>query len=1500
MAYLRNEKCVSVCKWEWILRVKKVAKFTKELLASMPNIDGFAGVEMCCDIDTLFTKKRPCNAINISEKPQGIHRIISVVAADLAFLISTIQVVMKECACTPVVFSYQRFSVTRTSKGGLQTITPYTPKASGKGFTTEVLAVVVMAKEQSNERQRSSGCLGVHKALKQRFKLLEKTNANWTHITAVMAEVAPVHAHGKAYLAWLRDTHFSFFGCAYTDMKVSTWKNPAGILDDDTYAPSELLAGVTQKKRKEVLGNSREIIFCKSSLKSPLHRYVPMDMIFIPLKKSVNQPHDYFVLVGLYTSPAYTVGTRYIPYISENISTVISRLGLGEGWHDGKWLHHMYDSLPRDEIFQSNIKTLTRIGEGVMAAKNNRNFGLIITHDSFGRYTNLLAMMPQQNFDTRVFDTLRKRIEDTLKKPTELINAAVDRYALAFVHYRVASETVSPQKVRAHILDHLKMWQDKIDALLSQDETLNDAYRAILPNGFSRAYEEVNSPETGVCDLRFIVDVCAHNHTRVNVWREDAGRWGIKIYTLNADLSLTEIISNLTNFGLRVSSESAYRIETSLHQNLWVHHLLATCAYDTCAVGNDVIANLTEALERRWSGRLDDSVANLALLSVNVTWRECLLMKCFLQYLKQLGFAYSLSSLTRIFTTYGSLIGKILHLFHVRHNGAESMSIQARIRLSSKKNDEICADLDALMDHEAERWLRGLGHVVMATVRTNFYKDYYQTSAGQHIALKVMSHTLPFLSEPRPFCEIFVYGDGYEGVHLRGGKVARGGIRWSDRSEDYRTEVYGLLKAQVVKNSVIVPVGSKGGFYVRRQVKSFADFDAYRTHAVACYKKFIRGLIGLTDNIVKSQSVPPCDIVCLDSVDSYLVVAADKGTATFSDYANEVALSEDYWLGDAFASGGAHGYDHKKLGITAKGAWVSVAHHLQKRGIDVEKDVFRVVGIGDMSGDVFGNGMLLSRKIALIGAFDHRHIFIDPDPNPEVSFHERQRLFAKGQSSWEEYNTKLISAGGGVFSRASKRIKLTPQMVRALNITDAPAEISADVLVKYILQAEVELLWFGGIGTFVCAGFETPDAVKDSANNAVRVFAKELRCKVIGEGANLGITQQGRIEFARCGGVLNTDSIDNSAGVNCSDYEVNIKILLGHEVRSGKITLKQRNALLAKMTDDVVSLVLKNNHEQNRLLSRTEREVTLHSSRVQLLIDHLESKKLIQSGRELANDFSLATITRPELSLIVAHAKNLWINHLLEKGFDHTPFVGFLERYFPPRLRKTYAKGIAAHPLAGNIVLTGVINTLINTMGLGFLVLLLKESGAPLHDCLLSWGMLQHEDENKDLIEDLNYSTVVQVACLYVLKKRNEHHACSIDDFHERYRLNLSHNVGVNDINALMIYYGLMIHQRFIMKGEVKTSTRMLQIIQSPGLQHIVQALIPEAAMSMAENSLLSHAMLELFDKVGAFCMGAHSVKNLEEWHVNDRGGREGLIELSTADRLVLARAYISHLDALK
>ncbi|USO01631.1 MAG: NAD-glutamate dehydrogenase [Alphaproteobacteria bacterium] len=1460
--------------------------FNKELLADMPSLGPYIDEDILDEINRLATQL--CNRwgfrVCVQNTPHDTRIIL--MAQESALLISTMHVVLEERKITPCVFSYARFCVPRTGKESDVYAISYNATADRKTFTTEVLAVFVFPQEFAFDAFVS--------ILKERLILLHEINSSLAHVTTLINDSVPIHSHGKRYLGWLLNGHFSFFGCAFTDKRATQGKDACGLLASGGYTLQSLLKGVSQKKRSDVLISQKEIVFAKSSCKSPVHRFLPMDLIFVPLVKNQDQPCEYLVIVGLYTSEAYTVGTRYIPYISDNISRVITRLGLGEGWHDGKWLHHMYDSFPRDEIFQSDITTLMHIGQGILEAKTNHNFGVIVTQDPFKRYTNIVILIPGPNFDTTLFEALSAYLAQKLSRRTELVNAAVYSYALAFAHYRVYTNDLARRDIQPEIMDFLTRWQDKILLLLQANPHNKADYQRILPRGYPTTYQVNNSPAEGVLDLDYVLGMNAgEKRCRVRIWRRDKRVWGIKVYTLHEGLLLTKIVSNLVNFGLEVSRESVYRIETIAGVDLWIHDLYASCASDTCAVGEVTARNLTDALERRWSGQLGDSVANLALLRLNVTWRECFLVTCFLQYMKQLGFAYAPESLARIITCHGSIMGRILDLFKAHHDSTLAHTLADRRTIGRLIFEEILVDLDGMRDSEAEQWLRGLVLVVWATVRTNFYRDFYQKSAGEHIALKISSEKLPFLQTPPPFCEIFVYSNSFEGVHVRGGKVSRGGIRWSDRGEDYRTEVYGLFKAQMVKNAVIVPVGAKGVFYVRAGRSDFARPDMYKTHGVCCYKSFVRALIDITDNSVDKKIVHPHGIVCFDDPDPYLVIAADKGTAAFSDYANDISRKQGFWLGDAFASGGKNGYEHKKLGITAKGAWVSVSHHLKTLGIDEQTDALSVVGVGDMSGDVFGNGMLISPRIALVAAFDHRHIFLDPKPDLKRSYAERARLFSLKQSSWEDYNANTLSKGGGIFSRDSKHIPVTVEMRLLLDLPTTMTEIKPDDLIRAILSARVDLLWLGGVGTFVCASFETSDTVNDTTNNAVRVFANTLRCRIIGEGANLGITQQGRIEFSRLGGLLNTDSIDNSAGVNCSDYEVNLKILLGHAQAAGKISVSQRNALLRKMTQDVVACVLKNNHNQNLLLSRMQREVKMNPTRIQLLITYLESKKIIQAGRELSRDYSLISMTRPELSLVVAHAKNLWIMHGLENDFDHKAFKTVLYQYFPAILVTKYSAEIDNHPLAPNIILTELINTLINTMGLGFLPIVMRESEQSLLRCVRAWFVLHQNFLHTEFLEDVHYATVMQIACVYLLNTSTRGSVCLDDDDLAICMQNLRLSSAIADIPAAMIFLGLTIYMGVHCRRKIVDTEKFADALASETLRSVVSMLIPEPSASLAEHTLFSHELCLVMNACGACFSKGYGLQPPDHQEIPENSA-----DLTCAERVVYARAYVNALTA--
>jgi glutamate dehydrogenase len=783
----------------------------------------------------------------------------------------------------------------------------------------------------------------------------------------------------------------------------------------------------------------------------------------------------------------------------------------------------------------------------------------------------------------------------------------------------------------------------------------------------------------------------------------------LKLYRYGEPLMLSDVVPLLENMGTRVVDERPYEIRPAGAHPVWIYDL-GLRHEDLGGLDiADVRERFQETLAAVWRGEIENDRFNRLVLRAGLRGRDVTVLRAYVKYLRQIGTTFSRDFMVATLVGNPDIAGRLAELFAIRFDPDfdrhEDRGLAAKQAVA-----EIERRIDLVESLNEDRVLRSLLRLVTATVRTNFFQD-----GAASIALKLDPRSIPDMPRPRPMFEIFVYSPRVEGVHLRGGPVARGGLRWSDRPEDFRTEILGLVKAQTVKNAVIVPVGAKGGFVVKSPP---AGRDELQAEVAACYRTFVRGLLDVTDNMIDGHAVPPPRVVRHDGDDPYLVVAADKGTATFSDIANAISEEYGFWLGDAFASGGSHGYDHKAMGITARGAWVSVRRHFRALGVDVQNDDFTVAGIGDMSGDVFGNGMLLSRHIRLVAAFDHRHIFVDPDPDPERSYGERVRLFGIPRSSWADYDPALISGGGGVFRRTAKAVPLSDEMRRALDV-EAEA-LPPDELIRAILKAPVDLLWNGGVGTYVKASTELNTEVGDKNNDAVRINAAELRCRVVGEGGNLGFTQRGRIEYALHGGQINTDAIDNSAGVDCSDHEVNIKILLDRVVREGDLTGKQRDELLAGMTDDVADQVLADNEGQTRALHLASAQAAAMRDVHVRYLDALERSgrldrvlEQLPATEELTNRAEInGGLTLPEFAVLLAYSKIGLFDELLASDIPEDPFLEReLEGYFPDALRTRYPDQIREHSLRREIIATRLTNSVVDRAGITFLFRLTEETG---------------------------------------------------------------------------------------------------------------------------------------------------------------------------------------------
>jgi glutamate dehydrogenase len=880
------------------------------------------------------------------------------------------------------------------------------------------------------------------------------------------------------------------------------------------------------------------------------------------------------------------------------------------------------------------------------------------------------------------------------------------------------------REIEKRIVQAARRWEDELHEALvaySGEERGNQLYRC-FGHAFPAGYREDLSATEAVTDVAIMDTLGPEKKLAMALYAAEphsTTSLHLKVFHLEKPIPLWTSLPMLERMGVNVLEELSYKVEPEGMPLVYVHDLGMSHTGEFQVEVARVKTKFEEAFGRVWRGEVENDDFNRLVLRANLSWREVTILRAYSKYLRQTGFTFRQAYVEQALANNPAIARQLIELFVTRFDPANAADTRVK---SQALTFQIESALDSVTNLDEDRILRRFLAVIQGTVRTNYFQKDAAGADKPYLSFKFDPAFLPGLPEPKPRFEIYVCSPRVEGIHLRGGKLARGGLRWSDRREDFRTEVLGLMKAQMVKNTVIVPVGSKGGFVVKQAP---ADREAFMNEGIACYQIFLRGLLDLTDNLVAGKVVPPEGVVRYDGDDPYLVVAADKGTATFSDIANAIAKEYGFWLGDAFASGGSAGYDHKKMGITARGAWESVKRHFRELGISTQTTDFSVVGIGDMSGDVFGNGMLLSPHIKLVGAFDHRHVFLDPDPDPGVSFQERERLFNLPSSSWADYDVKLLSKGGGVYSRSAKTVLLTPEVKKALNV-DVPSLTPAD-LIRALLKAPVDLLYNGGIGIYVKATTESNVEVGDRVNDAIRLNGKELRCKVVAEGGNLGFTQLGRIEYALQGGKINTDAIDNSAGVNCSDREVNIKVLLDLGVTEGRLNFQQRNQLLAEMTDEVAILVLRDNYLQTQSLS--VRESTLFDAQTRLLKYLEKTAKLNRAIEFLPSDEELAArkaakrgLTSPERAVLIAYSKITLYDELLRSEVLDDPYASLaLMRYFPAPLRESYRGSIERHPLKREIIATQVINDVVPRAGSTFVHRMQEETGARIEDVVRAY-----------------------------------------------------------------------------------------------------------------------------------------------------------------------------------
>lgn len=1267
---------------------------------------------------------------------QSTHTVIEIVNDDMPFLIDTLAMLLAKKNLTLHLLVHPVLAVARDEFGEIQEVR----RTENRDLPLESFIhaevdrvsdpVVLKALEDDVNQALQDVQVAVHDASAMRDKL-----------HAIAAEFSG-HADNEQqeashFLEWLADNHFLLQGyCDYDliadqagfDALKIVQGSGLGILrNQGVKAFSESFAQLPSHLR-ELAHHKTTLVLNKSQTYSNIHRPAYLDYIGIKRYDEQGEVIGERRFLGLYTASAYQVSPRNIPVLRQKIASVVKACDYVDDSYKAKTLNFVLENYPRDELFEIPAELLTPIAQGLVSLQERPRTRLFTRRDHFQRYVSCLVFVPRDSFNTELRLKIEKLLVDAYHGSSVDFNVTISDVRLARVHYIIRTSSaevlqeISEAEIEEKITHIVRGWGEELHQQLlgSYGEEAGNRLFYCYRSAFPISYREEFSIRNAALDISTLEKLSAENPLAVKLYRPlNSAKQShhLKVFRFGEPISLSSSLPTLENLGVTVQDEHPYRIVRADGTALWINDFGLTISNDAALESDLVRQRFQEILLAVASHQAESDGFNRLVLAASLDWHEVALIRALAKYLRQGGLTFSQQYIEQCVVSYPQITATLVSLFRARLD-----PLLFDLDQASALQDQIYSALESVVNLDEDRILRGLLTVILAIRRTNFWQKNSEGTHKAYLSFKFESAAIDFLPEPRPLYEIWVYSPRVEGVHLRGSKVARGGLRWSDRMEDFRTEVLGLVKAQMVKNSVIVPMGSKGGF-VCKQLPSSSDREAWLAEGIACYRTFISALLDLTDNLVSGRLIPPNDTLRTDGDDPYLVVAADKGTATFSDIANAVSQEYGFWLGDAFASGGSAGYDHKKMGITARGAWEAVKRHFRHLGINTQTQDFSVIGIGDMSGDVFGNGMLLSEHICLVAAFDHRHIFLDPAPNAATSFAERARLFNLPRSSWQDYNADLISEGGGVFSRSAKSIRLSPQIKAWLGV-DCDAMTPSD-LIHQILKAPADLLYNGGIGTYVKAHSQSHAEVNDRANDAIRVDARDLRVRVVGEGGNLGLTQFGRIEFALAGGQICSDAIDNSAGVDCSDHEVNIKILLGSVIQAGDMTLKQRNQLLAEMTEEVGALVLRNNYLQTQILAinrASAAQMLSAQSRMMAAMEkagHLKRRLEFLPSEEQISERRLAHqgLTMPEVAVLLAYSKISLDQALLASDLPDDPdFLPILIDYFPRPLREKFASAMVAHHLRREIIANQLANRIVNRMGTTFIFRLQEEGSVNASD----------------------------------------------------------------------------------------------------------------------------------------------------------------------------------------
>lgn len=1282
---------------------------------------------------------------------QTTHTVVEVLCNDRPFLVDTLRIVINRMeSALHLVVHMGGIRVIRNKKGEITEILPRHCTANPNGIVEAPIFIEI-------DRQTDPKLLD---DLVNEFKIaLDKNTAvvdDWqkmrNQVTDIIQELdfAPSSldpnevAETKEFLQWIEDHHFTLLGMRdYALIRKkddiilqSVPGSSYGVLREELQPTHELQITDMTPEARELMLSQQILVISKTNTISTVHRSAHTDYIGIKRFNSKGEVIGERRILGLYTSEAYNTNPKHIPFLRHKVSSILNKSGLHLRSHAGRVLLNIIETLPRDDLIQGSEEDLLEMSMGIYHMQERRCIRLFHRVDLYHRFLSCLVYVPKDLFTTE----LRRAMQLILMKSFNASEVTFSTYfgesALARIHFifRIDPKTnveFDFKAIEKRLIEAGRSWFEDLQNLLlgafgeEKAKFLYNKYRYAIPPVYTASF----NPKVALGDIKQIEEIFGKkNNLGLNFSRplgESSQSFRLKIYQNDTTMPLSEALPIIENLGLKAISERPYTFKFSNDEEVWINDFSMFYA-NGAEVNIDEIKELFQnAFSRVWFGEVENDGFNQLVLSSGLNSRQVVILRMYAKYFKQIGFTFSQEYIEKSLVAHSHIAKKLVKLFEIRFSPEAN---ETRAENFANLISEIEKDLDAVTNLDDDKIIHQYIFAIKATLRTNYYQLDYVGRHKNYISIKLYSRDIPFVPKPYPMYEVFVYSPRFEAVHLRCSKIARGGLRWSDRREDFRTEILGLMKAQQVKNAVIVPNGAKGGFVVKKNFQVSATRDEILAEGISCYKQFMRALLDITDNYINYEITKPKFVVAYDEDDPYLVVAADKGTATFSDIANSISEEYGFWLGDAFASGGSAGYDHKKMGITARGAWESVNRHLFDLGINIDTTDFTVVGIGDMAGDVFGNGMLLSKHIKLLAAFNHMHVFIDPSPNSDVSFKERQRLFNLPGSTWEDYDKKLISAGGGVFKRSLKHIPVSPEMQKLLNIKQTKIEPNA--LIKLLLQLEVDLLWSAGIGTFVKGKLESSSDVGDRANDALRINGSELKCKAVVEGGNLGLTQLGRVEYALSGGRIYTDFIDNSAGVNCSDKEVNTKILVNEIVNSGDMTIKQRNELLNLMTDNIAKLVLRDNYLQTRSINlsayQAVRSLELHirllddfeaTGKIDRVIEYLPDRKTLMD-RNLEGK----GLTSPEISVLLCYCKTLLRDGIINSTVPEDVYLNkILVSCFPKLLQEKYQQQMANHPLKREIIATKISNLMLSEMTFSFVYRVQDETGASIEDIVRSY-----------------------------------------------------------------------------------------------------------------------------------------------------------------------------------